>query len=219
MIVGHVGIALGAKGVRPKVPTWLLLLAALLPDIVDLAIGFAGQPSGVSAMWSHSIPAVCVLAAAFAVGGWIAYRDGRTAALLGALVLSHVLADYITGRKPSWPGGPSIGLRLYSRPALDFALEAAVIVAGWLLYRRALGARARRAPVAFALCAFLVTVQLACDMQDLLLPTAHRLVSPLWRGMLPARHGEVKTALTGRRSPERTGGGREPVATRPRRPR
>src|SRR5688572_30885343 len=52
-----------------------------------------------------------------------------------------------------WPGGPLVGLSLYERPALDFLVEAPVIVAGWLLYRRSLPALSRNSRYSMALLA------------------------------------------------------------------
>jgi hypothetical protein len=52
-----------------------------------------------------------------------------------AMVLLHLPADYITGLKVLWPGGPIVGLNLYAHPMADFALEALIAVAGWRYLR------------------------------------------------------------------------------------
>jgi hypothetical protein len=52
-------------------------------------------------------------------------------------VLLHLPLDLVTGHKIFWPGGPLLGLHLYRRPVLDFAVEVPILVAGWWLLRRA----------------------------------------------------------------------------------
>ena len=42
-------------------------------------------------------------------------------ALAALLVLAHLPADFVTGRKLFWPGGDLMGFYLYGEPVLDFA--------------------------------------------------------------------------------------------------
>src|SRR6266581_8392218 len=77
-----------------------------------LPISCVAAPVGTSAMWSHSIPAVLALTVALSLGCYLGTRDRALALLVGAITLSHVVADYATGAKPTWPGGPVIGLNL-----------------------------------------------------------------------------------------------------------
>lgn len=141
MYIGHVGAALAAKRWRVAIGLLPLLIATYAPDWVDTGMCVAGHynPGG---MLSHSIPAVLVLA----LLGFTLYavftRDWTGAAIIAAVVVSHMLLDWITGYKPTWPGGPSIGLRLYDRPMADLVAEVAVIVAGTLLYAQTLRGRA-----------------------------------------------------------------------------
>jgi hypothetical protein len=81
---------------------------------------------------------VAALAGALVLVAYQLTGDGSVAALTGVLTLSHVVADYVTGVKPTWPGGPMIGLDLYSLPLVDLIVEAAVLVVGWQVYRRSL---------------------------------------------------------------------------------
>src|SRR6476660_6668643 len=144
MYGGHVGIALAGKGYRSTVPLWLLLVASQLPDWTDAVVCATGIESPPSGILSHSIPAVAVLSAVLALLYFIVARDFGAAALVAAIVASHAVADYTTGLKPTWPGGPYIGLQLYQHPAVDFILEAAVIIIGWMIYRRSLPDDRRR---------------------------------------------------------------------------
>jgi hypothetical protein len=65
-------------------------------------------------------------------------RDWRSALVVAGVVVSHMLLDWITSYKPTWPGGPMIGLSLYAHPVADFIVEGVVIVIGVLLYLRTL---------------------------------------------------------------------------------
>jgi hypothetical protein len=158
MYVGHLGIALGARGLRRDAPLWLLVLATQACDWVQV-VGCVTVPSD-SAMISHSLPAVAVLGALFALVGYAATKRPGAALAIAATAVSHAFADYITGDKPTWPGGPTIGLSLYDRPAADLAVETLVVVVGWLLYRRSLDAPARTRWLTWGLLALLVSVQL-----------------------------------------------------------
>lgn len=144
MYGGHVGIALAGKGYRQTIPLWLLIFASQLPDWADAAACASGVSSPPVEMLSHSIPAVAALAAGLSLLYYAAQRDTESAGLVALIVVSHMLADYMTGQKPTWPGGPFIGLQLYHRPAIDFIVESVVIFAGWTVYRRSLPSERRQ---------------------------------------------------------------------------
>jgi hypothetical protein len=110
MYIGHIGIALAAKGLRRAAPLWLLVMATQGCDWVQ-AVACVAAPVGASPMWSHSIPSVAALALVLALAAYRLTSNGAVAALTGAVTVSHVLADYVTGLKPTWPGGPIFGLR------------------------------------------------------------------------------------------------------------
>ncbi len=170
MYGGHVGIALAGKGHRATVPLWLLLIATQLPDWADAAVCAAGIESPPSGMLSHSLPAVAVLSAALSLVYFAVARDFAAAALVAAIVVSHAVADYATGLKPTWPGGPQVGLQLYKHPALDFILEASVIVIGWVIYRRSLPVDRRKSNPVNLLLFCLLLLQLAASVSFSLFP-------------------------------------------------
>jgi len=167
---GHVGIALAGKGLRPAIPLWVLLLATQLPDWTDAAVCAAGISSPPSGILSHSLPAIAVLGGVLALLYYGVARDAAGAGLVGLTVLSHAIADYATGLKPTWPGGPVIGLELYRQPAIDFVLEAFVIAIGWVLYRRSLAeSRRRSSPLVLMLIALLL-LQFAASVSFAMFP-------------------------------------------------
>ncbi len=170
MYGGHVGIALAGNGFRRTTPLWVLLIATQLPDWTDAAVCASGISSPPSEMLSHSLPAVAALAAALSLAYFVARRDIASSALVAGVVVSHSLADYVTGLKPTWPGGPWVGLQLYQQPAADFVVEAAVILIGWAIYRRSLPeARRSSSPVVLILVSVLL-LQLAASISFALFP-------------------------------------------------
>jgi membrane-bound metal-dependent hydrolase YbcI (DUF457 family) len=168
MYIGHVGAALAAKRARRSIALLVLLVATYTPDWIDTGLCLVGayNPEG---MLSHSIPSVLL----FALVGFAAYaaatRDWTGALVVAAVILSHMLLDWITGYKPTWPGGPMIGLRLYDHPVADFVAEAIVIFVGALLYGRTLPARRRPWVDISIMLGALLALQLAIDVAHLLM--------------------------------------------------
>jgi hypothetical protein len=170
MYIGHVGAALGAKRVRRSIGLLVLLIATYTPDWVDAGLCLAGafNPQG---MLSHSISAIAL----FSALGFAAYamttRDWRGALVVAGVILSHMFLDWITGYKPTWPGGPMIGLRFYEHPIADFIAEAAVIVIGALLYARTLPPRKRPWIDVSVMLGALLLLQLTFDIARMLMTT------------------------------------------------
>lgn len=160
MYVGHLAVALAAVRARRDAPLWVLLLASQWPDWVQLALERLGAYN--AQLYSHSLPAVLAGAVLFALIFLRQTNDRKTAWIVAAVYLTHPLLDLITGEKVWWPGGPMLGANLYDRPALDFALEATIALAGWFLYRSTFDPRARR-PRLLAVILLLVACQATLD--------------------------------------------------------
>jgi len=167
MYIGHVGAALAAKRLRVSVGLLVLLVATYTPDWVDTGLCLAGGYN-TGEMLSHSIPAILL----FAVIGFVAYtlitRDRAGGALVAAVIVSHMFLDWITGTKPTWPGGPTIGLQLYSHPIADFIAEGVVITIGALVYARTLPPRRRPWLDLTIMLGALLALQLTIDVAHLL---------------------------------------------------
>jgi len=170
MYGGHVGIALAGKGYRQTIPLWLLVFASQLPDWTDAAVCASGVSSPPVEMLSHSIPAIAVLAAALSLLYYAVRRDSQGSTLVALIVVSHMLADYLTGRKPTWPGGPFIGLQLYHQPAIDFIVESVVIFAGWMIYRLSLPAERRQSNAVMLMLIVTLVLQGAASLSFALFP-------------------------------------------------
>jgi hypothetical protein len=166
MIVGHLGIASGARALDRREPgaaapiLWLAA-ASVAPDMVDgvLALGKYCNPEG---LFSHSLPVVAILATLFGCAAFLHTRSSVTALLVAGLVVMHLPPDFITGRKVLWPDGPVVGLYIYRWSWLDFVVELPIIVGGWWMLRRT-NFRPRLAVSVLALVA-LVSVQAAFDL-------------------------------------------------------
>ena len=168
MYIGHVGAALAAKRVRPSIGLLALLLATYTPDWVDGGLCLAGvsNPMG---MLSHSIPVVVLLALAGFVLYALRTRDYTAALIVAGLILSYMLLDWITGYKPTWPGGPMIGLKLYGHPVADFIVEGLLIGAGAVLYGRTLPARTRPWIDVSIMLGALLLLQIGIDIAHLMM--------------------------------------------------
>jgi hypothetical protein len=164
MLTGHIAVAMGAHGLRRSLPLWALILAAQLPDWTDAALCSAGIRSQTPGMYSHSVAATVLLALAAATIAMLVTRDARGATVIAIVVGLHTVGDYVTGLKPTWPGGPIIGLDLYGRPALDFAFEALILFFGWVAWQLSFpGERRYSRRLVFVLLA-LLAIQAASDI-------------------------------------------------------
>ena len=134
MIAGHLALAGAAFAARRDSSLPWLIVAAMAPDGVDALYVVAGicNPHG---LYSHTVPAAVLIAALTGAVAYFATDRRVTGALASLLVLAHLPADFVTGRKLFWPGGELMGLHLYGQPALDFAVESMLAVGGWWLVR------------------------------------------------------------------------------------
>jgi hypothetical protein len=168
MYIGHVGAALAAKRVRASIGLLVLLIATYAPDWIDTGMCTFGafDPNEV---FSHSIPAVLILALlGFAVYGAVT-RDWTGALVVAGVVVSHLLLDWITGYKPTWPGGPMIGLQLYDHPIADFIAEGLTILVGTVLYAGMSSRRQWRSADFSIMLGALLAMQLTIDIAHLLM--------------------------------------------------
>ena len=124
MYLGHVGLALGARTVDRSVPVLPFVVAAIAPDLL------------VARRFHHLALAPFVVAGVTAVTA-VVWRSLRATAAVAALAISHYAADFLTAGVRMRGGDRAVGLRLYDSPLADLVVEAAVIVAGWLVWRRA----------------------------------------------------------------------------------
>ena len=165
MFVGHLAVALGAKQLEPKIPLaagvaaafgivllWPIFLIVGLEQ-VRIAPGDTAftQLAFDSYPWSHSLLAVALWAAIVTAAGKAALGTLRSGAVLGGLVVSHWLLDFVTHRPdlPLWPDGPVAGLGLWNSVPGTIAVEGLLFVSAIAAYRSVTTARDRIGTWAF----------------------------------------------------------------------
>lgn len=136
----------------------LLVPVAFAPDWIEW---FADPLGHRNREISHSIVSVAIGATLVALAYFVATRQRKDAGVVWLTYASHWPADYITGLKPTWPGGPTVGLYLYARPIPEFFLEAAVVTVCWFVYRRSLPIAARNRAVGLLVPVGLIAMQIA----------------------------------------------------------
>ncbi len=178
MFIGHFAVGLAAKRAAPRTSLGTLFAAAQLLDLVWPALVVAGvekvrvDPGNtaftpldfVSYPWTHSLVMALVWAAAFALAYRARTGSARGAWVVGALVVSHWVLDFVTHRPdlPLAPGARKVGLGLWSSVAATVVVEGALFAIGVYLYATATRARNRTGRVAFwALVAVLAVIYVA----------------------------------------------------------
>ena len=152
MFIGHFGAGLAAKALAPRVSLGSLFLAAQFIDLVWPTLLLLGLERvriapGITAVtpldfehypFTHSLAAVLLWGAGFAVVYRLISKDFRSALLLGVLVVSHWLLDLVVHRPdlPLYPGSAKVGLGLWDSVAGTLIVELAVFGLGAALYLR-----------------------------------------------------------------------------------
>jgi membrane-bound metal-dependent hydrolase YbcI (DUF457 family) len=150
MFIGHFAVAFAAKRAAPKTSLGVLFAACQLPDLiwpVFLLLGWERvriEP-GVTAFsplafehypWTHSLLATVgwAVAAAILYGLWSRSRVGAT--MVGLLVLSHWVLDWVMHRPdlPLYPGSSFVGLGLWNSVAATLAVELVLFAIGLVIY-------------------------------------------------------------------------------------
>jgi hypothetical protein len=163
--VGHAALALLAKGKRPRISIALLVPLAFAPDWIEWTVDQFGWPN--AKLLSHSLVSVAIGASLAALLYWVVRRRGVDALAVGATYASHWPADFITGIKPTWPGGPTVGLMLYNHLIYDLIVEALIVLAAWFVYRKSLPGPVRNHRVVWLVPLGLIAMQvLFAAVQD-----------------------------------------------------
>jgi membrane-bound metal-dependent hydrolase YbcI (DUF457 family) len=158
VFIGHFALGFAAKRVAPGVSLAVLFVAAQLADVLwpfFLALGLeqvridpgntAFTPLDfVSYPYSHSLLLLVMWGVVFGFVYKTAWRsDLSVAVLLGALVVSHWLLDFVTHRPdmPLYPGSARFGLGLWNSIGATLAVETGLFAAGVAIYVRMTRAR------------------------------------------------------------------------------
>jgi LexA-binding, inner membrane-associated putative hydrolase len=147
MFIGHFALGLASKKLEPEVSLATSFLAAQLADAIWPVLVLAGvervtiAPGDTvvaplrfdSYPWSHSLLMLLLWAAAFAGIHFAVKRRGRAALVLGGLVVSHWVLDFVSHRAdmPLTPWTPErVGLGLWNSLPATVVVEGLLFVAG-----------------------------------------------------------------------------------------
>lgn len=161
MGLGHCAVAFVAKPLAPKVPLVLLILASEFLDFLAIGFGYAGIDANPAngLFWSHGLFMSVVWAVLAALLVARIYRDHRAGIIVGLVVFSHWVLDFISHPIPfssfswrSWQwtygkplppdlpllfgGSPKVGLGLYNSISAvqATALELGMLILGGAVY-------------------------------------------------------------------------------------
>jgi hypothetical protein len=211
MFFGHIAVGLAAKPVAPKAPLGALLFSATAIDTLWGVFALTGIESldfsGASSLhWSHGLFMAVVWSLAGFVIAFLLTRDRRTSLVIGLVVFSHWVLDFVShpmgmGKElpPDLPllfeGSPKVGLGLYN--SLDAALitDFGLLAAGIAIYLVTTRASDRTGKWAFwVLMLFIFLVAGLATMPQLALVTTLSMAL-LWPiGNWVDRHREMKAA-------------------------
>lgn len=179
MFVGHFGLAFAAKRSTPRTSLAVLVAATALLDIIWPVLVLLGveevriDPGNtaftpldfVSYPWSHSAVMTVLWSVLFGGAVLVATRDRAAAVVSGVLVASHWVLDLVSHRPdlPLWPGGPKVGLGLWSSVPGTLAVEGALFAGGVWLYVTATRPRDRAGRWTLAALVALLTAAYLSD--------------------------------------------------------
>jgi hypothetical protein len=151
MFIGHFGVGFAAKRVDPRPSLGTLFLASQFVDLlwpIFLLIGWEKviiDPGNTAFTpldfvyypFSHGFLSVLLLSIIFGAVYFIIKKNIKTSIILGALVMSHWILDFITHRPdlPIIPGSDlKVGLGLWNSVILSIIVEGSIFFAGVYLY-------------------------------------------------------------------------------------
>lgn len=153
--LGHIGFGFAAKPFAPKVHLVILLIATELIDILWGIFYFTGidQSSvGISTTpWSHGLFMSIIWSLLTMLIAARIYRDYHSGIVIGLLVFSHWVVDFVThpmgaifGSKPLAPDlplffydSPKVGLGLYNHSfTIAMTTDLGMLIIGLLIYIR-----------------------------------------------------------------------------------
>ena len=178
MIVGHYASALVSRTHLPRAPLWLLLLCSQIPEFLWLGLALAGveapRPGSildatfaniqVEMIYSHNLIPNVVLGLVVVLVVRLFWRSTRLAIWCGALVVAHVLCDYLVGFQHQLLGrlSPDIALNLYARmPYLAILIElvfAALCIVYYVVHERRSGRAASKGTLIKLSAVFLIGI-------------------------------------------------------------
>jgi membrane-bound metal-dependent hydrolase YbcI (DUF457 family) len=157
--IGHLAPAFAAKSVTPEAPLWVLLIASETNDLLYFLFSSAGiEPKAVitimnfnqgvkyltpvSNPWSHGLFMSLIWAMTAAAIAFLFYRDRKTSGVIGMVVFSHWILDFLmhSNLPLFFDGSPQVGLGLENSGSgflFMTVLDLLLLAAGITIYFRA----------------------------------------------------------------------------------
>ena len=147
----HAGISLAVKRYAPTIPLTILFIAAYAIDIIWgilFAIGIERYPTELPTTanpWSHGFVSAVFWSVLFGFIAGKVSRNNTTGVIIGTLVFSHWVIDFIshpmriafpldTGLPLLLDGSPLVGLGLWSYEPIMYLGEYGVFLTGIFIY-------------------------------------------------------------------------------------
>jgi hypothetical protein len=199
MFLGHFATAYAAKRLAPRTSLGTLFGAAQLPDVVWPVLVLTGIEKATIAPGdtaftplrfdsypvSHSLLTVAAWGAVFGAVHFWRKRRPLDALVLAALDVTHWVLDFVSHRPdmPLWPGGPRLGLGLWSSVSATVVVELLMFAAGLSLALSATRARDRIGRWGFVGLAALLLLIYAANATS---PPPPSMEAVGWAGLLGA---------------------------------
>lgn len=146
--LAHIGFGFASKSSASKVPIIILVLAAELLDLLTIITSYFNLEKPGQAIWTHSLVSVVFWSLLVGLIIRLVYRDLRLSIIVGLVVFSHWILDFIT-----WPmtaiypnltdgipiflnNSPLVGLGLYKSMTAAYITEIVLPLLGLILYIR-----------------------------------------------------------------------------------
>lgn len=165
VFLGHFGVAFAAKKAAPKTSLGTLVFAAQFADLLWPLLLLSGMEKVrivpgllpispfdfTSYPISHSLVAELGWGALLGLIYFAVKRNARSALLVGTLVPTHWLLDFVAHRPdmPIYPGGPKFGLGMWQSLPLTVIVESVLFAGGIALYVSATHAKDAQGKWAF----------------------------------------------------------------------
>jgi len=149
--LAHLGVGLAAKSAAPKVPVIVLITSAYVIDFIWGVFFFTGieqmpEPnSPTTNPWSHGLFMAVVWSVLVSIIAWLISRNRPISLIIGLLVFSHWVVDFIshpmtavfpgdTGLPLLFEDSPTVGLGVWSTQLGVNIGEYGTLIVGSMIY-------------------------------------------------------------------------------------
>jgi hypothetical protein len=142
---GHLAIGFAAKPAGPKIPLSVLLAASWLLDLLYFVFAFIGlesmasftKPGSVPSPYSHGLFMAVIWTALAGLLAWRIYHNRRAGLVIGLVVFSHWVLDFISWNNLNlfFKGSPQVGLGLFNALGSGtIYIESGLFLVGMVIY-------------------------------------------------------------------------------------